>query len=182
MTDTGFWVFAYGSLMWNPGFEALERRRARLSGYARAFALSSLRYRGTPESPGLVLGLDWRPEGACEGVAYRVCPTRDAPVRDYLHEREMAMRSYIEVVLPIEIADGRRVEALAYVLDRTHRQYVGRLPIETQAEIIARAVGPAGPNTDYLHNTVEHLIELGIEDPELVALDRLVRRRTAGAA
>ncbi len=172
-----FWVFAYGSLMWNPGFEALERRRARLDGYARAFALSSLRYRGTPEAPGLVLGLDWRPRASCEGVAYRVCPTKDREVRDYLHEREMAMRSYIEVMLEIVLAGGGRVPALAYVLDRTHRQYAGPLPLETQAAIIARAEGPAGPNREYLHNTADHLREIGIDDPELFALDRMVRAR-----
>ncbi len=175
MDTTAFWVFAYGSLMWNPGFEALERRRARLDGYRRAFVLRSYRYRGTPEAPGLVLGLDWRPGATCEGVAYRVCPTKDQEVRDYLHEREMALRSYIEVRLEITLEGAGTVPALAYVLDRTHRQYAGGLELEAQAAIIARAVGPAGPNRDYLHNTVTHLIELGIDDPELVRLDALVR-------
>ncbi len=173
----GFWVFAYGSLLWRTGFPYLERRRARLRGYRRAFALASIRYRGTPERPGLVLGLDWHPGSVCEGVAFRVCPSEDGSVRDYLHEREMMNRSYIEVVCPIEIDGGGRIDALAYVLDRTHRQYAGGLGLEEQAAIIATSEGPAGPNAEYLHNTVEHLREIGIEDPDLFALDRMVRAR-----
>ncbi|GMG82352.1 gamma-glutamylcyclotransferase [Paralimibaculum aggregatum] len=178
--EPGFWVFAYGSLMWNPGFQCLEHHRAWLHGYARAFALSSIRYRGTPEAPGLVLGLDWRPGAVCAGVAFRVCRSEEAAVRDYLHHREMVTRSYIELVREVTLDDGRRVPAQAYVLDRTHRQYAGALSLERQAEIIARAVGPAGPNDAYLHNTVDHLREIGIEDPELFALDAMVRARSTG--
>lgn len=182
----GFWVFGYGSLMWRPGFDYLERRRATLHGYRRAFSLASQRYRGTPEAPGLVLGLDWTPGASCEGIAFRVCPTRENLVRDYLHEREMVTRSYIELCCPVVLhpatdgTEAEEAEAIAYVLDRTHRQYAGGLSLEKQAEIIAHAIGPAGPNTEYLHNTVEHLREIGVEDAELYQLDTMVRALTAG--
>lgn len=183
----GFWVFGYGSLMWNPGFECLERRVARLPDYRRAFALSSIRYRGTPERPGLVLGLDWTPGASCLGIAFRVCPTREGTVRDYLHRREMVTRSYVEVVQPVALLAGDGTEpagpvpALTYVLDRTHPQYAGGLDLEAQARVIAAAHGPAGPNAEYLHNTVAHLREIGIEDPDLDALDAIVRRLRDGA-
>lgn len=176
--NAGFWVFGYGSLMWNPGFAYLERVPARLQDYARAFALASHRYRGTPENPGRVLGLDWQPGAHCDGIAFRVCHTRDADTRDYLHEREMVTRSYIEVVRPVTLlrpGGTERVDALAYVLDRTHPQYVGRAALEEQAGIIAHAHGPAGSNREYLLNTVEHLVEIGIDDPDLVRLAELVR-------
>lgn len=176
-TEASFWVFGYGSLMWNPGFECLEHQPARLDGYARAFALSSIRYRGTAEAPGLVLGLDWRPGAACEGVAFRVCSSREDDVRAYLHHREMVTRSYNELVLPICLASGDATEAVAYVLDRTHRQYAGGLSLQDQAAIIAAAEGPAGPNDAYLHNTVAHLREIGIRDPDLFALDDMVRQK-----
>ena len=181
MTDGGFWVFGYGSLMWRPGFEYLERRKARLSGYRRAFALRSVRYRGTPEAPGLVLGLDWDPNAVCTGMAFRVCPTRGDAVRAYLAERELVTRSYFEVLHPIVLdpAPGddaaQTAEAICYILDRTHPQYCGGLTLEEQARIIARSAGPAGTNRDYLHNTVAHLVELGVEDGDLFALDRMVR-------
>lgn len=174
----GFWVFGYGSLMWNPGFDYLERVPARLDDYARSFALASHRYRGTPESPGLVLGLDWQPGAHCDGIAFRICPTRDRPTRDYLHHREMVTRSYIEVVRPVSLRRGdaqEPAEAMAYVLDRTHPQYVGRQSLEAQAGIIAQAHGPAGPNREYLMNTVTHLEEIGINDPDLARLAELVR-------
>lgn len=174
MSDGGFWVFGYGSLMWRPGFEYLERRKARLKGYRRAFSLRSVRYRGTPEAPGLVLGLDWDPNASCTGMAFRVCPTRADAVRTYLAERELVTRSYFEVLHPISFEDGTSVEAICYILDRTHPQYCGGLSLAEQAHIIAHAVGPAGTNRDYLHNTVAHLTELGVEDRALCALDRMV--------
>jgi len=179
--DDGFWVFGYGSLMWRPGFEALERRKARLRDYRRDFALRSIRYRGTPEMPGLVLGLDWEPGAECTGIAFRVCGTRAARTRAYLLERELVTRSYVELCLPVTLlcegpGQGETVEATAFVLDRTHPQYAGHLDPEEQAGIIARARGPGGPNAEYLHNTVAHLREMGVEDSRLDALDRRVRR------
>lgn len=164
------WVFGYGSLMWKPGFEYLERRIARLDGFARRFTLASRHYRGTPEKPGLVLGLDWAPGASCTGVAFRVCPTRDREVRDYLVERELVSYAYFETRYPLTCADGARIEALCYVVDRSHPQYAGGLTVDQQAAIIARAVGPSGPNLEYLENTLAHLRELNIPDPGLEEL------------
>ncbi|MEM6355446.1 MAG: gamma-glutamylcyclotransferase [Pseudomonadota bacterium] len=191
MDETGgFWVFGYGSLMWRPGFPYLERRLARLKGYRRAFKLRSVRYRGTPEAPGLVLGLDWDPNASCTGMAFRVCPTKGDGVRDYLAERELVTRSYFEVLHPVTLltdeAGGAEecVDAICYILDRMHPQYAGDLDLAAQAAIIAEAEGPRGPNAEYLHNTVEELRAIGIEDRELDALDARVRAlaATRGAA
>ena len=182
----GFWVFAYGSLMWQPGFPVAEARRARLRDYRRAFALYSIHYRGTPEAPGLVLGLDWAPGAECIGMALRVeagSEAEAAAVRRYLAERELVSRAYFEVTHRVELLEPEgwgEVEALCYVVDRTHPQYAGGLPPEEQAAIIARAEGPSGTNRDYLFSTVTHLEALGVEDPALFALAEMVRRRLAG--
>ncbi|MEM1385476.1 MAG: gamma-glutamylcyclotransferase [Pseudomonadota bacterium] len=178
--DGGFWVFAYGSLMWDPGFAFVERRQARLSGYRRSFRLRSLRYRGTPELPGLVLGLDWDPNASCAGVAFRVAGPETEPVRDYLAERELITRSYFEVYYPVVITcpgpgQGAPVNAICYVLDRTHEQYAGPIGLEEQAETIARAEGPRGPNWEYLYNTAEKLAAEGLPDPDLARLASMVR-------
>jgi cation transport protein ChaC len=180
--DNGFWVFGYGSLMWKPGFEAVEARMARLEGYKRAFALSSVHYRGTVEFPGLVLGLDWDPACDCTGLALRIGPDQADEVRHYLAERELVSRAYFEVRHRITLlcdgpGKGEPVDAICYILDRTHPQYAGGMALEDQADIICKAAGPTGTNSDYLFNTVSHLSELGVEDPELVALERLVRAR-----
>jgi cation transport protein ChaC len=178
----GFWVFGYGSLMWRPGFDVAEARMARLANYRRAFALTSVHYRGTPERPGLVLGLDWAPGQDCLGMALRIGPEEEAEVRHYLAERELVSRAYFEVMHEVTLlcpgpGEGGAVAAICYIVDRTHPQYAGALTLEEQAAIICEAEGPTGTNRDYLYNTTAHLRQLGIEDPELFALERIVRAR-----
>lgn len=180
MADDEFWVFGYGSLMWKTGFDYLERRVARLEGYRRAFSLTSIRYRGSPDNPGLVLGLDWDPAGSCTGTAFRVCASKAKEVREYLSDRELVTRSYFEICTPVTLlcegpGQGGRVIALTYVLDRTHAQYAGHLSRSEQAARIRSARGPMGPNIEYFDNTVAHLEAAGIEDADLADLARTIR-------
>jgi len=174
----GFWVFGYGSLIWQPGFDFVDRRVATLRGYRRSFCMSSIVYRGTPEVPGLVLALD-RGDGAgsCIGVAYQVAAEGAAATLGYLRERELVSYAYTETRLPVALEDGAEVEALAYVSNPGHAQYRGGLSLEAQAEVIARAVGPRGPNLDYLLNTVASLDALGLHDPDLARLVELATLR-----
>ncbi|MEO0912976.1 MAG: gamma-glutamylcyclotransferase [Pseudomonadota bacterium] len=176
--EDGFWVFAYGSLIWNPGFAYEEHQLATLSGYKRSFCMASIVYRGTPEDPGLVLALDRKEGGACEGLAYRVSAAEAIAVLAYLRERELVSSAYLEAVETIRLADGQQVAALCYVMDPEHDQYRGALSREAQARIIARAAGPAGTNKDYLLNTVQSLARLGLQDPELSWLAEEVGRTT----
>lgn len=169
------WVFGYGSLIWRPGFDYVERRSARLEGFRRAFCMASVRYRGTPEAPGLVLALDRAPGGVCAGVAYRIAPEASAATVAYLRERELVTYAYREERHPVTFEDGGAVEAICYVVDRAHPQYRGGLSLEDQAAVIARAAGPMGRNAEYLTNTVESLAALGLADPELERLAALVR-------
>jgi cation transport protein ChaC len=180
MNDQDLWVFGYGSLMWRPGFAHAERRLARLAGWRRRFCLKSIHYRGTPEAPGLVLGLDADPAGWCDGVAFRVAAPEAAAVHAYLRERELVSYAYRETRLPVALAEGPTVQALAYVIDPDHPQYAGVLPPEAQAAIIASAAGPMGSNAEYLENTAAHLAGLGLADAEIDALRALVRGLTGG--
>lgn len=160
------WVFGYGSLLWNPGFEPAERMTATLNGYHRSFCMLSIHHRGTESDPGLVLALDAAEGAQCTGVALRVAPDQQAGVLAMLRERELISSAYLERTLPLTLSDGRRIEALAYVVDADHRQYC-RLSLETQATMIARARGQRGANTEYLFNTAGHFDEIGIEDPDM---------------
>jgi cation transport protein ChaC len=135
--------------------------------------MRSIHHRGTPADPGLVLALDAEPAAVCRGLALRAHDDQREAVLDYLRERELISSAYLEERHPVMLADGQTVEAVTYVVDTAHVQYCGGLPLETQAQIIARAVGGRGPNTEYLYNTAAHLTELGIEDPDL---DWLVSR------
>ncbi|WP_084536377.1 gamma-glutamylcyclotransferase [Azospirillum halopraeferens] len=168
------WVFGYGSLMWNPGFPFEEQRLAVLRGYHRRFCVASHRYRGTPERPGLVLGLDRG--GCCRGMAFRVAAAQAPAVLDYLWDREMITRVYRPRLLPVRLACGGTVRACTFVVDRGHHQYRGCLCPEETAATIAACRGERGANLDYLASTVERLDALGIRDARLSAL--LAKART----
>jgi cation transport protein ChaC len=169
------WVFGYGSLIWDPGFPVAERAVARLEGWHRSFCMRSIHHRGSVEAPGLVLALDRAAGSHCDGVAFRVEPGAEAATVAALRERELVSSAYLEMTLPVHLADGREVAALAYVIDPHHVQYCGGLPLEEQAQIIARATGGRGPNRDYLWSTAAHLAELGIGDDDLDWLAGRVR-------
>lgn len=169
------WVFGYGSLLWNPGFTPVETAHARLHGYARSFCMRSIHHRGTEEDPGLVLALDAHPDGVCDGLAMQMPEAEYDAIIAYLRERELVSSAYLEKVLPLRFADGREELAVTYVIDPDHVQYCGSLDLEEQAQIIARAVGGRGPNSEYLFNTASHLAELGIPDAELDWLCARVR-------
>ena len=162
------WVFGYGSLMWRPGFDYLERQPARLAGYHRALCVLSHVHRGTPERPGLVLGLDRG--GSCRGVAFRVAAEAAEATRAYLQAREQVTAVYVDRVLEIGLADGRRVSALTYLVDRAHPQYAGRLGDEELLRLVRQGLGVSGANPDYVRATSDHLVGMGVVDPTLARL------------
>lgn len=154
------WVFAYGSLMWNPGFEAVESRTALLRGYHRAFCIHSVHYRGTREAPGLVLGLDRG--GACRGIAHRIGAREREQVLKYLWDREMIYDAYRVRVLPV-FPDGHPpVRAICFVANPGDSFYAGRLSPDHVAEVIRRTTGQSGSNLDYVRETARRLEALGI--------------------
>ncbi len=160
--ESGFWVFGYGSLIWRPGFEFVERSHATIFGFHRALCVLSHVHRGTPEQPGLVLGLDRG--GSCQGVAYRVEESTRAATINYLREREQVTMVYREITPVATLADGRCVRALAYAVDRTHHQYSRQLQLNEVIRAVRQGVGQSGPNPEYIINTHEHLIAMGIRD------------------
>ncbi|MEE8549574.1 MAG: gamma-glutamylcyclotransferase [Alphaproteobacteria bacterium] len=173
------WIFAYGSLMWDPGFAYLEAAPALLRGYHRAFCIYSFVYRGTEARPGLVLGLDRG--GACKGMAFRIAAAEGAGVLDYLDAREKVTDVYVRRAVPITVgaalisAGGRKVTAHTYVADRGHHQYAGKQTLKDAAALIAQGTGVGGSNRDYLESTVKNLDALGITDGPLHQLHALVR-------
>ncbi len=169
------WVFGYGSLLWNPGFPVAQSKRATLMDYARSFCMSSIHHRGTEEKPGLVLALDEQQGANCKGLALAVEAGHEDRTLHELRERELISSAYVERMLDVHLEGGEVVNAVTYVIDPHHVQYCGGMPLEDQANIIARAVGGRGPNTEYLYNTAEHLAEIGLRDPDLEWLAQRVR-------
>ena len=162
------WIFAYGSLMWDPDFPHAKRETALLHGYHRSFCLYSYDYRGTRERPGLTLGLDRG--GACRGIVLRLPPEALAGAIDRLWAREMtAPRVYDMRLLPVRTACGNG-KAYAFTVRRDHPDYAGRLSPDATAQIIAGAVGRRGACRDYLAGTVRHLAARGLIDRQLTRL------------
>jgi cation transport protein ChaC len=170
------WFFAYGSLMWDPGFVPVEVQPARLYGYHRAFCVRSRHYRGTAAAPGVVLGLDRG--GSCHGRALRVAERDRAHVFEYLAEREMPEAIY--TCQRVRLALGRRrVDGYALVVNRDNFLYAGRLSEAEIARIIVNSEGGRGRNRDYLASTVRHLDDLGIGDGPMHRLLAVVEDEAA---
>ncbi len=162
------WVFAYGSLIWNPEFDFDERHKVRIDGYHRAFCINSHTYRGTPDAPGVVLGLDCG--GSCEGIVYRVRRGQEADIMDRIYQREMVSEVYRPLVVDIPLPDGRQVQALTFIA--CQEDLHGYLP-GPRSEVLRRlreCTGCRGSNREYALNTQAALREWGIQDPALDAL------------
>ena len=177
------WIFGYGSLMWSPGFRYSRKSPGKVHGYHRSFCIYSTRYRGTPERPGLVMGLCRG--GSCWGMAFRVPAGGARRVLAMLHHREMRNRVYHPRFVRVRVRGGRDVRALAFVADSGHRQFAGDLGPRRTARLIAQGRGERGLNIDYLGATLAHMHEIGVRDPHL---DRIMlmavalHRRRGGQA
>lgn len=171
------WVFAYGSLIWKPACEVVEMRTALVRGWHRAFCLGwNTRYRGSDETPGLMLALDRG--GACKGVLQRLAPDRIEESMVKLLEREMG---WLPSAFPPRWVNARTgdrtVRALTFCIDRNSGRYVSGLSDEAIADVLATAVGTRGSMAEYLFATVSHLEQMGIHDPHLWQLQHLVAER-----
>jgi cation transport protein ChaC len=172
------WVFGYGSLMWRPGFEFIEQVPARLIGEHRALCVYSFDHRGTPEKPGLVLGLDRG--GACRGIAFRIAAKLRSRTVEYLRGREQTTNVYREVMRSVWLENEarQRVSALAYVVDRGHVQYAGRLSLAEQLRFVQQGHGRSGNNRDYVLSTVTSIEKQGFRDPQLHQLAMMLHGDT----
>jgi cation transport protein ChaC len=175
------WVFAYGSLIWDPGFAFEATHLAQVHGYHRTFCIRSTRYRGTPDAPGVVLGLDRG--GSCIGMAFRLDPEHRVAAIEALYEREMLNNVYVPTVLNATLRSGthagERVRALGFVANRNSPSYE-RL---ADAEIVRRlsdCCGQRGHNRDYALRTLQSLDDHGVHCPHLARIGRHLRQRDCG--
>ncbi len=165
------WIFGFGSLIWNPGFEPRERHAAKLDGFQRRFHIWSTMARGTPTRPGLALCLEPTDHG-CRGIAYRLAPeTRDADLQ-YLWGREMISGVYRPTWVNVVTDDGDAVTAITWVSNPDHIQYAGPRPADEMAMIMAGGCGTYGTCRDYLANTIAEMAKLGERD---LLLERVLR-------
>jgi cation transport protein ChaC len=165
------WVFGYGSLIWNPAFDYLERRPGAVHGYHRQFCFWTPLGRGTPDMPGMMLGL--MPGGSCHGVLFRVGRRGAEEQLHSVFRRELMTGGYHARWVAARTGGGT-VRAITFIANRNYPNFCGRQPLETVARHIARAEGRIGACRDYLINTVRHLEAEGIRDSYLTRVLRLV--------
>ena len=168
LPEGDLWVFGYGSLIWNPGFEYLETHRAQIFGYHRALCVWSWVHRGTRDAPGLVMGMDIG--GSCIGQAYRISEDQKHDVADYLYRREMVTPVYVPLLKPVRLlgtapaTSGRSVTALTFGIDRRNPQYAGKLSVDEAYKTASVSKGRSGENPEYVISAQTHLAEMGIRD------------------
>jgi len=164
------WVFGYGSLIWRPEFAFDRKARGLVYGYHRSLCLWSKIYRGTPERPGLVLGLE--PGGSVHGVAFRLPAATVHEQLQALWTRELTTGSYHPRWLDVRIdgTHGERVRAIGFIMNRAHVAYAGEVDRCTLLDTVCTARGRYGTCAEYLLSTVESLAEYGIHDRHLSAL------------
>jgi cation transport regulator ChaC len=167
------WLFGYGSLIWKADFDFIERRRARLHGWARRFWQGSHDHRGTPDAPGRVLTLARERDATCIGAAYLVTPA----VFDALDHREK--NGYLRHVEPLEFDDGGRVDGLVYIADEHNAAWLGPASDAAIARQIADAHGPSGANGDYVLHLAEALRAEDADVAHVFAIERELRRIAA---
>ncbi len=165
------WVFAYGSLIWNPGFEFSEAALARVNGYHRFFCIQSMSYRGTPEQPGVVLGLDRG--GSCIGMAFRLKSGSRRDAIDSLYEREMGGGVYVPRIVTVTVQGNRREQALAFIANQCSPAYA-RLSEDEILRRLSSCHGQRGPNREYALRTWQSLSERGVHCPHLSRLGPLL--------
>ena len=176
-----FWIFGYGSLMWNPGFDYEACEPARIGGLHRSLCVKSFVHRGTPERPGLVLGLDRG--GSCRGLAFRIAAGKWEQTLSYLREREQVTMVYLEQRRYINLLERRtKVEAVTYVVDRAHQQYAGVLKLPELIALVQQGEGVSGHCRDYVVNTVTHLREMKIHDARLEKLVGEIQYQTSASS
>lgn len=170
------WVFAFGSLMWNPCFDYDRCEPGVLEGWERKFHIWTTLARGTRERPGLGLCIE-KGNGCSKGLVYRLLPQNEEQEWQQLWDREMVSGIYNAIWANVALDNGEQVRALTFVVDPSHRQYAGGMSIEEMSEIIVGARGKYGLCSDYLRSTVEELRKLDVKEEHLDALWAAVERR-----
>ena len=161
------WIYAYGSLMWQPEFPFQAQSIARLHGWRRSLCILSVHYRGTPEHPGLVLGLDRG--GSCTGMAFQIAAHQWNDVWQQIYDREMISHVYVARQLPLHLKDGRHITAYGFVADRQGPQYWRGSPQEA-SRLLTQGAGSRGRSRDYLASTLQEMSRLGIRDQALTRI------------
>ena len=168
-------IFAYGSLLWNPTFKYVDQLPAKIYGYHRSFCMKTKLGRGSPKNPGLMLALD--KGGTCKGSVYKLFKKNEIKEIDLLFKREMITGAYIPKIIQAELKTGDRVNCLAFTVDKKNENYISNLSSEEIAKYISKARGFLGTCEEYLNFTITSLKELDITDKKMEKIFNLIKNK-----
>ena len=165
------WIFGYGSLMWNPDFNYIEKKEAILIGYKRNFCIKTHTHRGNQEKFGIVLGLEKDKINSCKGLLFRVNKDEYLKIKLKLDYRELTEKSYIDTIVSITTSDGVVIEALTYISNNKSKLYID-INCKEKAHIIKNAEGASGKNIDYYTNTLKKLEDMGVKNEHIFNINK----------
>ena len=172
------WVFAYGSLMWDPALKFVEVRRAYAPEYERRFILrDKFGARGTADQPGLMAALDHG--NGCHGLAFRIPQDVLDHETDLLWRRERVGQAYHSASIKLRTDAGSLI-ALAFVADHSAEPICPDLTWDQQVRYCATGKGFLGTSLEYVENLAEHFELLQIEDSGVSNLLTAARTYSAG--
>ncbi len=179
------WLFGYGSLIWRPDIEFIERRAARIRGWSRRFWQGSHDHRGLPHAPGRVVTLIQEARSSCDGMAYLVDQTVADKTFSQLDHREkngyerhqvnVEFLAQDETLTETGVISPSAAEGVVYIAPVNNFAYLGPAPIEQMATQIHGSVGPSGRNIDYLLELADALRELEVDDAHVFELEAAVQ-------
>ena len=169
------WVFAYGSLVFRPGFSPVRTERVAVRGFVRRFYQGSADHRGVPGKLGRVLTLVPLAGGVCEGLAYEIAPHEIDRTLAYLDHREQGGYRQLRVSIALPGGGEPSAEALTYVADALNPLWLGHAPEPEMAAQMRAAHGPSGSNRDYVLELAAELERRGIRDEHVLAIAALLR-------
>ncbi len=172
--NESFWLFGYGSLIWNPSVPHIDRVPARLHGFSRRFWQGSHDHRGLPHAPGRVVTLIKDAGKVCAGMAFRIPAEAAAEVLDHLDHREK--NGYSRQSHGLHAASGLRLNAIVYIAEPGNFAWLGPAPAIEVAQQIAISTGPSGSNREYLERLAKALRDLDADDPHVFELEAIVKR------
>ena len=170
--NKNLYIFAYGSLLWNPTIDFERQILGKIYGFHRSFCMLTKLGRGSYENPGLMLGLD--KGGSCKGILFKLNKREALKNIDILFKREMVTKAYVPKLLNAHLKSGRRVKAIAFTVDKNHKNYFGEKSYYKKINLISKASGFLGTCSEYLKNTAKSLEEIDISDKEIKSLMKIL--------
>ena len=169
------WIFGYGSLVWRPNFDFIDRQPAKIYGWSRRFYQGSPDHRGTPQKLGRVVTLLPILNEECYGIAYAIDSHKRDEIFHYLDIREQGGYDLLET--DIHLLSGNTVNGYVYTANDQNPFYLGPANLDQMATQILTSQGPSGTNLEYFTKLYDALAIFAPSEVHLEQLHQAITNR-----